>query len=73
MVIENIIQGKISKKEASLQLNLTIRQINRLIIKYHQEGEKVVIHENSEKTSNKKISEEVSDKIVFTYLNKYSD
>ena len=39
-IIEKIIQGKITKKEASLQLCLTIRQINRLIIKYHQEGEK---------------------------------
>ena len=45
-VIEKIIQGKMSKKEASLQLHLTIRQINRLIIKYHQEGEKGFIHKN---------------------------
>lgn len=72
-VIEKIIQGKMSKKEASLQLHLTIRQINRLIIKYHQEGEKGFIHKNSGKISNKKISEKVSDKIISTYLNEYSD
>ena len=52
--IEHIIQGKITKKEASLHLNITIRQINRLIIKYHQEGEKGFIHKNSGKISNKK-------------------
>ena len=71
--IEKIIQGKITKKEASLQLDLTIRQINRLIVKYHQEGEQGFIHKNSGKISNKKISDEVSDKIVSTYLNEYSD
>src|SRR5699024_12175074 len=71
--IEKFIQGKITKKEASLQLDLTIRQINRLIIKYHQEGEKGFIHKNSGKISNKKISEEVSDKIISIYLSEYSD
>ena len=72
-VIEKVVQGKLTKKEASLQLDLTVRQINRLIIKYHQEGEKGFVHKNSGKISNKKISDEVSDKIISTYLNEYSD
>ena len=48
-VIKKVFIGEYTKKEASDELGLTIRQINRLIIKFKAEGEKGFIHKNREK------------------------
>ena len=38
-IIEKVINGLITKKEAMVELNLTRQQIYRLVIKYHADGE----------------------------------
>ena len=59
-IIELVINKKITQKEAALKLEITDRQIRRLIIKYYDQGDKALIHGNKGKISNKKISEELS-------------
>lgn len=64
-IIEKILKNEISKPEASKKLNISVRQINRLIIKDKSEGKEGFIHKNKGKMSNKKISDKESDKIWF--------
>ena len=72
-IIELVINKKITQKEAALKLEITDRQIRRLIIKYYDQGDNAFIHGNKGKISNKKISEELSTEIINIYLNEYSD
>ena len=55
-VIKKVLIGEYTKKEASSSLGLTIRQINRLLIKYKDEGEKGFVHKNRGKESKKRVS-----------------
>ena len=45
-VIKKLVDNDGNKKRASIELNCTIRTINRLIIKYKSEGEAGFIHKN---------------------------
>ena len=71
--IKKIIVGECTKKEASETLGITIRQIDRLIIKFKEEGEKGFIHKNRGKVSKKKISEDIKKEIVDLYITEYFD
>lgn len=72
-IIDLVINKKITQKEAALNLEITDRQIRRLIIKYYDQGDNAFIHGNKGKISNKKISKELSNEIINIYLNEYSD
>ena len=72
-IVDLVINKKITQKEAALKLEITDRQIRRLIIKYYDQGDNAFIHGNKGKISNKKISEELSTEIINIYLNEYSD
>ena len=72
--IKKVIEKEITQKQAALKLEITDRQIRRLIIQYKKEGEKAFIHKNAGKPShNKKISNDISKEIINDYLNNYSD
>ena len=58
-IIKKVTIGEFTKQEASESLGLTIRQINRLLIKFNKEGENGFIHKNRNKESKKKISLEI--------------
>ncbi len=77
-VIKKVLVGECTKKEASDSLGLTIRQINRLLNKFKNEGEKGFVHKNRGKESKKKVSLEIKKEIApknptknFNVLNKY--
>ena len=72
-IIDLVINKKITQKDAALKLEITDRQIRRLITKYYDQGDNAFIHGNKGKISNKKISEELSTEIVNIYLSYYSD
>ena len=44
--IKKVIIGETTKKETSDNLGITIRQVDRLILKYKNEGENGFIHKN---------------------------
>ena len=71
--IKKIIVGECTKKEASETLGITIRQIDRLIIKFKEEGEKGFTHKNRGRVSEKKISEDIKKEIVDLYITEYFD
>lgn len=71
--IKKVIIGESTKKEASDNLGVTIRQIDRLILKYKNEGEIGFIHKNRGKESKKKISENIKEEIINLYITEYFD
>ena len=73
-IIQKVIEKEITQKQAALKLEITDRQVRRLINKYYKEGEDAFIHKNAGKPShNKKISNDLSKEIINDYLNNYSD
>lgn len=72
-IIKKVFIGECTKKEASNFLGLTVRQINRLLIKFKEEGEKGFVHKNRGKESKKKISLEIKKEIVDLYITEYFD
>ena len=66
-VIKKVFIGEITKEQAQKELNLGIRQINRLLIKFKNEGKIGFIHKNRGKPSNKKVSDEIKEEIIFIY------
>ncbi len=72
--IKKVISKKLTQKEAALKLNITDRQVRRLINKYKDIGEDAFIHKNAGKPShNKKIPANISTEIVNDYLTNFYD
>lgn len=71
--IKKIIGGECTKKEAVEILGISIRQIDRLILKYKNEGNEGFIHKNKGKQSKRKISENIKKEIVNLYITEYFD
>ncbi len=72
-VIENIVNGNITRKEAMVELGLTRQQIYRLIIKYRDEGEQGFSHKGKGKIPVNKINVELIKSLENLYLEKYYD
>ena len=72
-VIENIVNGNITRKEAIVELGLTRQQIYRLIIKYRDEGEQGFSHKGKGKIPVNKINVELIKSLENLYLEKYYD
>lgn len=72
-VIKKVFIGEITKEQAQKELNLGIRQINRLLIKFKNEGKIGFIHKNRGKPSNKKVSDEIKEEIINLYITEYFD
>lgn len=70
-VIKEIVDHGLSKERASVKLDLSIRQINRLIKKYKENGKSSFVHGNREKKPAKSIDKTISDTIILLYRNKY--
>ena len=71
-VIERVIEGSISQAEAGLILGITARQVRRLKVAVIREGARGVIHKSRGRVSNRKISEEIRQKVIGLYKAKYS-
>ena len=71
--IKGVINKELTQKEAALKLEITDRQIRRLIVKYKNIGTEAFVHKNAKKLSNnKKISNDISNEIINDYLNNFS-
>ena len=72
--IKKVVAKELTQKEAATKLGISDRQVRRIIFKYKQLGEDAFVHKNSGRPSNnKKIPNDISDEIVETYLNEFSD
>ncbi len=73
-IIKKVISKELTQKEAALKLEITDRQVRRLIIKYKRMGEYAFIHKNYGNPShNKKISDDTSNEIINDYLTNFFD
>lgn len=72
-VIKKLVETNGNKKRASVELGLTIRQINRLIAGYKAHGKEFFVHGNRGKVPANKTSFELKQKIVELYTSKYFD
>ena len=72
-VIEKIINNKITKKDAENLLQLSRKQINRLINVFKNEGKEGFIHKNRGKTNQNKKDPKLIQEIEELYLTEYFD
>ena len=71
--IDKLVKGEITRKEASFELNLSLKQIDRLKKIYRQHGQKGFIHKNRGRTSEKKLEQNMLEEIEQLYLDEYYD
>lgn len=72
-IIEKVVNGILTRSEAEEKLELSKRQVNRLILKYKIEGKDGFIHKGKGKTNAPKTDNYLKEKIVNLYLNEYFD
>lgn len=73
-IIKKVIKKDLTQKEAALKLEITDRQVRRLITAFKEAGDNAFIHKNVGKPShNKKISIGIADTVVNDYITDFSD
>lgn len=72
-IIEKIVNGDITRKEAMAELKKSRQQIYRLINLYYSEGEEGFIHKNRGKANSNKKDNKLIEELETLYLNDYPD
>ena len=72
-VIKELVDQNGNKQRASIKLNLSKRQIDRLIAKYKENSKSSFVHGNRGKVPAKALDKTISDDIILLYKNKYQD
>ena len=72
-VIKELIEHNGNKKRAELKLNLSRRQINRLINIYKEKGKSGFVHGNRDRKPTKTLDKSISEDIILLYTTKYQD
>ena len=72
-IIEKVINKEISKKDAETKLNLSRKQINRLITTFNEQGKDGFIHKNRGKKNKNKKDLNLIKEIEELYLTEYYD
>ena len=72
-IIGQLVAGIITRKEASFELNLSLKQIDRLKKIYKEKGKQGFIHKNRGKLSEKKIDNKIIMELENLYLIEYYD
>lgn len=73
LIIKRLVERNGNKQSAAIKLNCTVRNINRLIIKYHQEGKEGFIHKNKNRKPSTAIDDETKALIIELYKTIYFD
>ena len=72
-IINQVLSKKITTMESSLLLNLSERQVFRIMSRLRQEGSKGIIHKLRGKKSNHGHSENIKTKVIEIYNKQYGD
>lgn len=70
-VINKVLEKKMMQVEAAPILNITDRQVRRIIKRVKEEGEAGIIHRSRDRTSNRAFSEGVKENALMLYKDKY--
>ena len=72
-VIKELVDHNGNKNRAAMKLGISKKQINRLIIKYKENGKYAFIHGNRSKKPVNALDKSISEDIITLYKNKYYD
>ena len=72
-IIKELVDHKGNKKRAAINLNISLRQINRLINIYNEKGKSGFVHGNRGHIPSKALDKSISEDIILLYKNKYYD
>jgi hypothetical protein len=72
-VIRKVLDKELNQRDASEILSVSVRQIRRIAKRVRAEGDKGVIHRSRGRVSNRRISEEVKNRVIQRYRSEYCD
>ena len=72
-IMDNLVAKKIKQKHASLQLGISVRQVQRLVKRYKREGVTGIIHKSRGRAGNRTMPQEKKDQIVLLIRQQYAD
>lgn len=72
-VIRQVLEKRITQREAGTMVRLTDRQIRRLLRRVKEEGDQGLVHRGRGKPSNRRIAEPVKAKMLRLYETRYGD
>jgi len=70
-IVQKVFEGSLKQTEAAEILSLSIRQMGRIAGRVRQEGPQGVVHRSRGKESNRKLPQEVKDKVLALYRQHY--
>ncbi|MGZ3605795.1 MAG: ISNCY family transposase [Thermodesulfobacteriota bacterium] len=72
-VIEKVLEGGLKQVEAAEIISLSSRQIRRIVRRVKREGQRGIIHRSRGRPSNRKISDQLKEKVIKLYRRGYKD
>ena len=72
-IMDNLVAKRIKQKHASLQLGISVRQVQRMVKRYKEEGVVGLIHKSRGRVGNRTMSQEKKDQIVLLIRQQYAD
>lgn len=73
LIIKKLVETNGNKKRAAVKIGCTVRTVNRLILKYKNEGKAGFVHGNRGRLPSKTIPLDVKNKIIKLYIDEYND
>jgi transposase len=72
-VIEKVLEGGLKQVEAAEILSLSSRHIRRVVKRVKKEGQRGVVHRSRGRPSNRKIADQLKEKVIKLYRGRYKD
>ena len=73
LIIKKLVESNGNKKRAAIKLGCTIRTVDRLILKYKNQGKCGFVHGNRGRTPSVAFPLDIKNKIIRLYLDEYPD
>jgi len=70
-VIHRVLEGAITQAKASEMLNMSERQVRRILQRIREEGDKGICHKSRGRQSNRRKPQKLKDKLIKLYRQKY--
>jgi len=72
-VIQKVLEGGLKQVEAAEILSLSSRQIRRVVRRVKREGQRGIVHRSRGRPSNRKMSDQLKEKVIKLYRGSYKD
>lgn len=63
-VIKKLVDSNGNKKNAAIKLNCSLRTVNRLVVKYKEEGKQGFVHKNRGRKPTSAFSDDIKAKVI---------